>query len=191
MKFTAEGIVGKTTEKRLSRADNLDFEADKIILQKSPTADTRSAKEPVSQSTLLNSSAMHIEDVRKAMKIFEQEIASRAALHDWTKIEFIDDFHKQFSHAQETGNWPDGKEWWYKKYHLVERHHLKDRVPKDVDLIDVMEMIADCCAAGMARSGTYRDDDPENIKDILYVAYKNTIKKLLTKIEVVDSQKGS
>ena len=192
MNYSTEGIevAPKTSDIRFERADHLEFCSGEITLEKSPTADTRSAKTKVDHTTLLNSSSMHIEDVRKAMAIFETELADRAQLHDWTKIQFSTEFHKQFAHAQETGEWPKGMEWWYDRIHIKERHHLKDRVPKDVDLFDVLEMIADCCTAGMARSGKYRKEDPDNIKDILKEAYDNTIEKLLKKIKVSDPQKG-
>lgn len=188
MKYTIDNQ--STNETKFERADHLDFSSETIVLQKSPTADTRSATTKVDATTLLNSSAMHIQDVQKAMGIFANDINERATMHDWTKIAYNDQFHQQFAHAQETGDWPSGMEWWYDSIHLKERHHLKDRVPKDVDLIDVLEMIADCCTAGMARTGEYRREDPKDIEKILKQAYDNTIEKLLKKIRVVDPEKG-
>lgn len=54
-----------------------------------------------------------------------------------------------------------------------ERHHIKDHCPDDVDLVDVLEMIADCTAAALARSGGLKY--PLEIdKDVLYKAFENT-----------------
>ena len=64
--------------------------------------------------------------------------------------------------------------------------HLLDRCPDDVNLIDVLERIADISMAGMARSGVVYDDelDPE----ILTKAFKNTLKLMINQIVVVDQE---
>jgi hypothetical protein len=51
--------------------------------------------------------------------------------------------------------------------------HLLSNCPKDVNLLDVLEMIADCVCAGMARSGDVRD--VEINEEILNKALKNTV----------------
>ena len=45
--------------------------------------------------------------------------------------------------------------------------------PKDVNLVDVLEMIVDCVCAGLARSGEVRDLEID--EDILNKAVKNTV----------------
>lgn len=43
------------------------------------------------------------------------------------------------------------------KKQFKERRHLNDKVPEDVNLIDVLEMICDRVCAGMARTGAVYD----------------------------------
>ena len=54
----------------------------------------------------------------------------------------------------------------------TERHHINDFTQENVDLIDVLEMIADCTSAGLARSGDVREITID--KDVLYKAFQNT-----------------
>ena len=63
---------------------------------------------------------------------------------------------------------------WYKMHIKTERHHINDYVQENVDLIDVLEMIADCTSAGLARSGDVREITID--KDVLYKAFQNTCK---------------
>lgn len=71
---------------------------------------------------------------------------------------------------------------WSKFHYETERHHLLRNVPEDVNLIDVIEMIADYVCAGMARSGEVR---PLEIDEkILVTAMNNTVKMLADAIEV-------
>jgi hypothetical protein len=106
----------------------------------------------------------------------------RGIKHDFTKIRNFEEFYEQFHRAQETGKWGTG---WYDDIHIVEeRHHLNDRCPDDVNLIDVLEMLCDCVMAGLARSGKYREEEPN--AEILVKAYKNTAKLLCDVTEVDD-----
>jgi len=151
-----------------------------IKIHKSPSADTRTSDHIISRDELEKSTVMHISDVAKAMRWFADRLEEAGEKHDWTKMEYMDEFYKQFHNAQLNGNWGHG---WYDEIHVVkERHHINDRCPDDVDLFDVLEQIADGVMAGMARSGKYRNEpiDPSVLKK----AYENTIKKLLDEIEV-------
>ena len=74
-------------------------------------------------------------------------------------------------------------EWW-DKHRKINRHHLlqEDGVPQDVNLIDVLDMIADCVMAGMARSGEVY---PLNLDpDVLMRAFQNTVELLKQHVEV-------
>mgnify|MGYP003300640039 CR=1 FL=1 len=153
---------------------------DRRSILKSPSADTRSADHAVTMKELEKSTAMHISDVAKAMRWFADRIEEAGETHDWTKMEFMDEFYDQFSKAQKTGEWGNG---WYDEIHIVkERHHLNDRVPVDVDLVDVFEHIADCVMAGLARSGEFRKEDIP--VSVLKKAYDNTVEKLLSVVDV-------
>ena len=58
-------------------------------------------------------------------------------------------------------------------------------MPQDVNLIDVLDMIADCVMAGMARSGSvYPLEIP---LDVLRRAFDNTVDLLKVHVEVHDA----
>ncbi len=153
---------------------------DKIEIEKSPTADTRTCDwSKVTKQELLKSSKMHIKDVIKGMGWFSKEIQQRANLHDHDKVSDIDGFHEDFSTGFKTENW-------YKNHKKVNRHHISDSdgVPKDVDLIDVIEYITDCVMAGMARSGNVYTLELSN--ELLQQAFQNTIEKFKNIVKVKD-----
>lgn len=153
-----------------------------IKIKRSQNADTRSADKKVSEQELLEQSKQHIQDVVKALVWMNTKIYFIGLQHDWTKIKYIKEFHKDFEFIQ-SGKIGEFKQMhWFKDLHLQERHHLNDRCPEDVNLFDVLERIADITTAGMARSGKIYDDalSPE----ILTRAYKNTIELLKSDIEI-------
>jgi hypothetical protein len=150
-----------------------------IKISKSETADTRTCDfRNVSKETLRQSSAQHIADVQDALHYFAQMLYRAAAVHDVDKITDIDGFHDDFvTGFKETS--------WWERHRSLNRHHLTepDGVPADVNLIDVLDFVADCVMAGMARSGQVR---PLEIPDdVLRRAFENTA-KLLAAVVVVD-----
>lgn len=151
----------------------------KITIHPSATADTRTCDfANVSHRTLLNSSAQHIADVRRGLAFFGAMLAEAATRHDEDKITDIDGFHRDFV----AGNVQHGE--WLAKHYRINRHHLltPSGVPADVNLIDVLDMIADCVMAGMARSGSvYPLDIP---RDVLWRAFENTVELLKANVEV-------
>lgn len=153
---------------------------EKIVIRESKSADTRSADHEISRDELLESTVSHIKDVGKAMRWFAEQLERRSYEHDYTKLTHFDEFYEMFHNAQLTGEW---KGEWYKGIHCkLERHHLADGEPEDVDLLDVIEQICDGVMAGLARSGKYRYEDiPDGL---LERAYGNTIRKLLSIVEV-------
>lgn len=152
----------------------------KITIHKSPTADTRtSGFAAVTKETLLASSRQHIQDVGAAMRFFGIVLAEQAERHDLDKIYDIDSFHADFVTGFKQTDWWD-------RHRKINRHHLleADGVPEDVNLIDVLDMIADCVMAGMARSGSVY---PLNVSpEILVRAFQNTVDLLKSKVEVAD-----
>src|SRR4051794_24741474 len=121
-----------------------------IEIQKSETADTRTCDfANVSKETLLASSKQHIGDVRQALMFFVQKLHEAQNTHDCDKLTDIDGFHADFvTGFKQTG--------WWDRHRQLNRHHLNvaDGVRDDVNLIDVLDFIADCVMAGMARSGS-------------------------------------
>ncbi len=155
-----------------------------IEIKKSPNADSRTATEKVSKEVLLANSKQHIEDVNQALWWMSNKLIDIGAIHDWTKLEHIDEFYHDVADAQDGFQGNFKQEHWFKDLHLQERHHLKDRCPDDVNLFDVLERIADIVTAGLARSGEIYDDDLD--PDILARAFTNTIKLLKQEIKVSD-----
>ena len=121
-----------------------------ITIHKSQTADTRTCDfANVSKETLLKSSYQHIDDVRSALWFFQSLLDQAGMAHDTDKISDIEGFHRDFLTGFKRTEWWDA-------HRKLNRHHLlqPDGVPEDVNLIDVLDMIADCVMAGMARSGS-------------------------------------
>lgn len=155
-----------------------------IQIQQSKTADTRSCDfATVSKDTLLASSRQHIGDVAKGLAFFSGQLLEAAARHDYDKLTDIDGFHADFvTGFKQTG--------WWDRHRKLNRHHLlaDDGVPEDVNLIDVLDMIADCVMAGMARTGSVY---PLNISpDVLMHAFQNTVAALQMQVMVVDADEA-
>lgn len=151
-----------------------------IQIQKSPTADTRTCDfTSVSKQQLLDSSEMHIDDVRQGMEFFKAMLDAAAFNHDSDKITAIDQFHADFvTGFKQTG--------WWDEHRKINRHHLlqPDGVPTDVNLVDVLDMIVDCVMAGMARSGSvYPLEIPP---EVLMTAFQNTVELLKRQVEVAE-----
>jgi len=154
-----------------------------ISIKTSPNADSRTATEKVSLNILLLNSQQHIEDVKHAMDWMADFLKQQSECHDWTKIRYIEEFHHDVKQSQDGFQGDFKQEHWYKDLHLQERHHLNDKVPDDVNLFDVLERVADCVMAGMARSGSVYEEaiSPE----MLVKAYCNTIELLKTEVKVI------
>ena len=153
-----------------------------IRIGMSATADTRTcdyANTP--KAVLLASSRQHIDDVGQALKFFRQRLLEAQQAHDTDKITDIDGFHADFVHG-----FAEGHTSWWDRHRQVNRHHLNapDGVRDDVNLIDVLDFIADCVMAGMARSGSvYPLELPAAL---LERAFQNTV--TLLKAQVVVEQ---
>ena len=153
--------------------------SEKIRIDPSPTADV--GKTPITEEQLRQSTLVHITNVKRGMDLMTRMIRDAGLHHDYTKTEFMQEYYRYFKEYQRTGKLPDDNGCWFKKYHLLERHHLGDKVPDDVNLIDVIEMIVDSVMTGMAR-GKYepRGFDP----NVLVKAYDNTVDLLMDSIEM-------
>lgn len=153
-----------------------------ILIHRSETADTRTCDfTKVSKEALLRSSVSHIRDVRDGLAYFRQLIQEAAEKHDADKITDIDGFYTDFQTGfEQTG--------WWDRHRKLNRHHLNepDGVPADVNLIDVLDYIADCVMAGMARSGKVRPVQIDS--DVLWRAFRNTAKLLERQVEVYEQE---
>jgi hypothetical protein len=152
-----------------------------ITIHKSETADTRTCdKTKVTESQLLASSLQHIGDVGKGIAFFAGKLTEAASIHDYDKLSKIGWFHADFTTDILK---PDG---WLENHYKIHRHHLDKPTgcPDDVNLIDVLEHIADCVMAGMGRAGSVF---PINLTDEqLQRAVVNTVELLKRSVSVAN-----
>jgi hypothetical protein len=152
-----------------------------IEIKPSPTADTRTCDyKNVTEEELYKSSVQHINDVYLGMYFFVGLLLDAATNHDPDKLTNISGFHRDF-----VRGFPDGDTPWWDAHRKLNRHHLNqsDGVPEDVNLIDVLDYIADCVMAGMARSGEVYELTME--PQVLMRAFRNTIELLKKEVVVV------
>lgn len=150
-----------------------------IHIHQNETADTRTCDfTKVSKETLTTSSVQHISDVRRALDFFRSQIQVAGERHDTDKLTDIESFHADFI----TGF---KQQAWWDRHRQLNRHHLNmsDGVPDDVNLIDVLDFIADCVMAGMARSGEVY---PLKLSPkVLEKAFQNTVDLLKKEVVVI------
>ena len=155
---------------------------EKIHIEKCTDGDTRTAKFVPSISEFEIANRLHIHDVADLTGYLSYLIVKRGYEHDWTKVK--DPYQTMFYRdmiktIEEHQVFTDGE--WYKAHVENERHHLDSHVPDDVNLIDVLEMLCDNVAAGLARTGEVREFEIDS--DVLQLAVKNTITLLENKCE--------
>ena len=133
---------------------------------------------------LLRDIYQHREDVSKLMNMFAMHLITCGENHDWTKIDFFEDFSNDTLERLTT---PEFKERdWYQIHCTYERHHLNAKAPDDVDLADVLEMICDCLVAGVTRNGSFNPYFLILRDGLLEKAYWNTVQKLKDLIIVAE-----
>lgn len=154
----------------------------KVSIKPSPTADTRTCDwSKVSQEQLLEASLMHKGDIAKAIGVFQTMLTEAAVRHDHDKLHAIAHFHSDFR----TGFKATG---WWDNHRKVNRHHLteSDGIPEDVNLVDVLDYIADCVMAGLARSGSVYDLHLPD--ELLQRAFQNTVSLLKASVAVEEGK---
>ena len=149
-----------------------------IEITKSQTADTRTCDwSKVTKEELLEASKTHINDIHKGFNFFIDIMNRQKYIHDLTKINDIDGFHKDFKTGFKSTTW-------WESHQEKERHHFNNEkyIQEDVNLIDILDQIIDGVMAGMARSGEYRQEKISH--ELLDRAYKNTVDLLLNQVIV-------
>lgn len=153
-----------------------------ISIRQSPTADTRTCDfANVTRETLYASSEQHIADVRAALAFLGAKLTEASQRHDFDKLTDIATFHADFVTGFKQTLWWD-------THRRINRHHLTqdDGVRDDVNLIDVLDFIADCVMAGMARSGSVY---PLKLSpELLERAFQNTVAMLKREVVVEPSK---
>lgn len=158
---------------------------DKVIdITANNLGDTRTANRKPSFHEFQAANRSHKTDVNNVMNEISKLIDGAGIEHDYTKLiyeaEFYADFCKVLDGSTEKFTDMD----WYQTHIREERHHINSRCPDDVDLIDIIEHIVDCCCAGKARSGYISQVviDPETLKK----AVKNTVKLIDNNTRIVE-----
>ena len=154
-----------------------------IKIKETKKCDTRTNPTGFTKADVDRETDLHIKAVNKCGEFICNKINSQFTNHDFTKNS-SPTYLEQFYQALKT-NFKESKfkelDWW--EIHISkERHHLNDRCPDDVNLIDVVEMICDCVSAGLARTGKFYDFKIND--EILQKAVKNTVELLKDNIEV-------
>lgn len=153
-----------------------------ITIKETKHADSRALNpgEKLTEEAVEHDTKLHIEAVEKCGDYLCEKIKTQFAEHDHTKLgEYLPAFTEALSSGFKGKEFKD-QDWW--QIHLTERHHLNDKVPEDVNLIDVLEMICDCCVAGMARTGEVYGLKISD--EVLKKAFDNTAQMILKEIKV-------
>jgi hypothetical protein len=147
-----------------------------IVVRPNRNADSRSSGDPatVTSQELHDASIQHIADVRRALQFFGEKLVVASVTHDEDKLtdlkSFLDNFHTSFRERD-----------WLDRHIQKNRHHLLERAPEDVNLIDVLDYIADNVMAGLGRQGNLEKMRPLS-PDLLWRAYDNTVHLLATNV---------
>ena len=160
---------------------------DKVFIKKNTLGDTRTAEHMPTREEFNDANESHINDVKRLTRSFCDEMLERISHHDWTKMSepYATMFYDDMKANIEDGKEPFVDMEWYKLHVNTERHHLNDRVPDDVDLIDVVEKLVDCVSAGMARSGSVYDVTVPDV--VLQKAVANTVFKMIKAVIIYES----
>lgn len=158
---------------------------DKVIdISANNLGDTRTANRKPSFDEFHKANRSHIADVRDVMNEISLLIERAGNNHDCTKQIYQSEFYADFCKVLDgsTEKFTDME--WYQKHINKERHHINNRCPDDVDLIDIIEHVVDCCCAGKTRSGYISPVviDPE----ILQKAVENTVKLIDNNTRIVE-----
>lgn len=159
--------------------------SNKIEIKRNTAGDSRVANKKPTIEEFVDANWMHRSDVKNIEQFFARELNYRIKDHDWTKVTepyksmFYRDMRKAIDGEMD---FMEG-EWVVFHYEKYERHHLTRFCPDDVNMIDVLEMIFDCVAAGAARHGKVYD--VEIPAEILTKAVSNTVDWLTDNIKVI------
>ena len=166
------------------KEDNMHNFKTVIDIKKNTLGDTRTAVRKPSFEEFKEANRQHIHDVERVMYYIGQLITKAGEEHDRTKTSKEADFYRDFYKVLDDPKNDFCQSDWYQMHIKEERHHISDHIPDDVDLIDILEHIVDCCCAGKTRSGSISPVVIDN--DILQKAVENTVKLIDNNTRIVD-----
>ena len=155
-----------------------------IDIKKNTLGDTRTAVRKPSFEEFRDANRQHIRDVERVMYCIGQLVTKAGESHDHTKISKEADFYRDFYKVLDDPKNDFGESDWYQMHIKEERHHILENAPDDIDLIDILEHIVDCCCAGKTRSGFISPVVIDN--DLLQKAVENTVKLIDNNTRIVD-----
>ena len=157
-----------------------------IRMKRNQNGDTRTATHIPSIREFDEANSLHRDDVRALVARFSQLLEESARNHDWSKVKepYRSMFYRDLVDTMNGRIKFEDGEWCQLHYNDLERHHLLRNTPDDVDLFDVIEMVCDCVAAGMVRSGEVRPLEISN--EVFQKALDNTVEILKEQIELTD-----
>lgn len=141
-----------------------------------------SSENDISAEKFRRSTYNHRIEVMMCMDYIAGLISEAGNRHDFSKESQSGLFFRDFINWKLNGVDMDEGEW-FPMHVKAERHHLRDNVPDDVNLIDVVEMICDCVCAGLARSHSVRPVEID--ADILKKAVQNTANLLIERCRII------
>ena len=156
-----------------------------VQIRRTPKIDTRQGIVGIpTKLEMLSQTYVHVIDVQMLVKLLFDEARVDVINHDWTKVQFIDDFRDNFVYKANGNSFKDHH--WWKAHVSSEKHHCLDfPFPDELLLTDFIHMAADWVAAGKARGTWTKEqsipkkfhfDDSIALKNKLYTAYYNTLK---------------
>lgn len=163
------------------------MELPKIKVKRNTNGDSRVAMKKPSFEEFRDANEWHKVDVKHLMSNVATVIEIAGQRHDWTKVTrpYDEMFYRNMIDTMDGKiEFEDGE--WAKLHYTTERHHLRRNVPDDVNLIDVIEMVADCVCAGMARAGKVDPNDEyyQVPTELLQTALNNTVKLFADSIDI-------
>lgn len=138
-----------------------DEDCEKLIVEYRPHAEYIYGKSGGDRKQAISDTIEHVSMVSVFLDRVANALRFRGLAHDWTKFDF-----------------PNLT---FEEHMNYERHHLNlpSGVHDDVDLLDVMEFVADCVSAGLQRSGEVKVEYLSVPDEVLQRAVYNTATKLV------------
>lgn len=159
---------------------------DKIIIKDTHNADSRTGSN-ITRDSLYHDTIEHIKDVQMGMCFFADMMIDAGQKHDWTKLDNFDEEYCPLVLSGKTNEEFMASDW-HERHIFTERHHVGHDAKVDVNLIDILEHIADVVMAGNGRSGHISSKYCDIDSSLLYRAYWNTIRMLDDVVEVREDE---
>lgn len=144
----------------------------KIIVEQTPHIDSEKYSGELTKEKLLDDNEKHIAAVCQSLNFIIEQIQNRSEKHDYTKIKYIDQLYKDSLTVQKNPEIDFKSLKWYNLHCKLERHHIKNDTLNNINLIDVIELVADVVVSGIARSGKikeeYLDINPKLLQEAVY-----------------------